>query len=126
MLDMHDCASERKPNAETDWPAVLDGARLLLAIAGLTLMPLDACCVTCGCNACINIDFCRACREADDRKRQNLSTKQVWQAAGRCIRRHRGRKALEHFRQWHATHCCIPFAEAMRIFETIVDKELAR
>jgi hypothetical protein len=124
MQDMPYCASERKP--ETDWPAVLDAARALLAMAGLTLIPLDAYCATCGCDPCVNIDFCRACREADDRKRQNPSTKQIWQAAGRCIRRDPGRKALEHFRQWHAANCSVPLAEAMRIFETIVDKELGR
>ena len=111
-----------------DWLGVIDSAHTLLAIARLTLAPLDdAYCLTCGSNPCVNVHFCRACREADQRRQNNPQpTKQIWQAAGRCIRRYRGRKALEHFREWHAAHCSVPLAEAMRIFEMIVDKELAR
>jgi hypothetical protein len=69
MQDMPYCASERKP--ETDWPAVLDAARALLAMAGLTLIPLDAYCATCGCDPCVNIDFCRAFENNGDAARRS-------------------------------------------------------
>jgi hypothetical protein len=113
-------------NPETDWPAVLDGSRALLAIAGLTLVPLDdAYCPTCGCNPCVNVHFCRACREADRRQNNPQPTKQIWQAAGRCIRRYRGRKALKTFLKWCDQHDVVR-TDAMFVFETIVDKELRK
>jgi hypothetical protein len=126
-MDMPDCAAERKPNPETDWSAVLDGSHALLAIAGLMLAPLDeAYCLTCGCNPCINVHFCRACGEADQRRQNNPQpTKQIWQAAGRCIRRYRGRKALNTFLKWCDQHDVVR-TDAMFVFETIVDKELAK
>jgi hypothetical protein len=119
-------ASERKPDPEADWPAVLDGAHTLLAIAGLTLAPIDTYCPTCGCAPCVNVHFCRGCREADQRRENNPQpTKQIWQAAGRCIRRKTPRDSLRTFLKWCDFHGVNRDA-ALPIFKAIVEKELAK
>jgi hypothetical protein len=51
--------------------------------------------------------------------------REAWRAAGRCIRREKMATALRTFFQW-ADHKGLERHAALRIFETIVDKELSK
>ena len=98
----------------SDWPGVIDGAHTLLAIAGLTLAPLDAWDPT---------SFRQLCAEAD--RTECRAPRAVWSTAGRCINRLPPRKALATFLKWCDRHD-VAQTDAMFVFEAIVDKELAK
>jgi hypothetical protein len=98
----------------SNWPGVLDGAHTLLAIAGLTLAPIDD---------WGPASFRQLCAEADRKDRR--APRAVWSAAGRCINRLPPRKALKTFLRWCDQHD-VARADALPIFQAIVDKELAR
>jgi len=82
----HDRAWWEKEAARlgTDWPGVIDSAHILLAIAGLTLAPIDA---------WGPASFRQLCAEADRTDRR--APRAVWSAAGRCINRLPPGKALK-------------------------------
>ncbi len=98
----------------SDWSGVIDSAYTLLAIAGLTLAPIDA---------WDPASFRQLCIEADRRDRR--APREVWSAAGRCINRLPPRKALKTFLRWCDRHDVVR-ADAVFVFEAIVDKELAK
>jgi hypothetical protein len=100
--------------AGTDWPGVVDSAHTLLAIAGLTLAPLDT---------WDPASFRQLCAEADRTDRR--APRAVWSAASRCINRLPPRKALETFLKWCDRRDVVR-TDAMFVFEAIVDKELAK
>jgi hypothetical protein len=53
------------------------------------------------------------------------SEREIWRAAGRCIRRKAAHDALRTFLGW-CDHHGVGRGEALPIFKTIVDKELAK
>ncbi len=112
----HDRAWWEKEAARlgTDWPGVIDSAHILLAIAGLTLAPIDA---------WGPASFRQLCAEADRTDRR--APRAVWSAAGRCINRLPPGKALKTFLKWCDQHNVVR-TDAMFVFEAIVDKELAK
>jgi hypothetical protein len=99
----------------SNWPGVLDGAHTLLAIAGLMLAPIDAWDDL--------ASFRQLCAEADRKDRR--APRAVWSAAGRCINRFPPHKALKTFLRWCNQHD-VARADAMFVFEAIIDKELAK
>jgi hypothetical protein len=66
--------------------------------------------------------FRQLCAEAD---RQRDRRRAAWSAAGRCINSLAPRKALKTFLKWCDQHDVVR-ADAMFVFEAIVDKELAK
>jgi hypothetical protein len=99
----------------SDWPGVIDSAHILLAVAGLTLAPIDAWDDL--------ASFRQLCAEADRTYRRAPQT--VWSAAGRCINPLPPRKAFKTFLRW-CDQRDIARADAMFVFEAIIDKELAK
>jgi hypothetical protein len=53
------------------------------------------------------------------------SQRDIWRAAGRCIKRRRPPDALRTFLKW-CDHACVERSVGLPIFKTIVEKELAR
>jgi hypothetical protein len=98
----------------TDWQSIGEAAAALLATVGLQLAPIDNWDPT---------DFRRLCDEADRRRRRMPQV--VWSVAGRCINRLPPRKALKTFLSWCDQHD-VARADAMSVFEAIIDKELAK
>jgi len=54
-----------------------------------------------------------------------LSVRDIHRAAGRCIRRKAPHAALRTFLKW-CDYCSVSRSDALPIFKTIVEKELAK
>jgi hypothetical protein len=54
-----------------------------------------------------------------------LSEREIWRAAGQCIRRKAAHDALRTFLGW-CDHHGVSRSDGLPIFKTIVDKELAK
>ena len=57
--------------------------------------------------------------------RLTLSARDIYRAAGRCIRRKAPHAALRTFLKW-CDYCSVSRSDALPIFKTIVEKELAK